>query len=95
MQAILKSNHDYFFEWLRDAKSKGLISNEQLENFWLDLEQVYGAYLEEREQIRKIIKLYEEKQKLIRNEIRLNKRISDWKQASAPSPEENDPMNAV
>lgn len=74
MQAILKSKHKRFCNWLQEIRDRQLIDDHQLNELEKEMEQFYEIYQEKREDIRKIISAYEERQKGIRNRIKGFKR---------------------
>lgn len=75
MQAILKSKHEQFCYWLKDIKDKQAIRNENLDELEKEMLHFYEVYLQKREELRKTIFDYEEKQKAIKNRIKRNRII--------------------
>jgi hypothetical protein len=73
MQAILKSKHQRFSDWLQDIKDRQAVNDDQLDELEQEMLKYYEAYQQKREELRKIIFEYEEKQKAIRNRIKRNK----------------------
>jgi hypothetical protein len=70
MQAILNSKHQRFCNWLKDVKTRQLIDDKELATLEKEMEQFYEIYRQKREDIRKIIFAYEERQQNIRNRIK-------------------------
>ena len=70
MQAILKSKHEQFSDWLRDIKDRRQGSDDKLDELEKEMLHFYDVYQQKREELRKIIFEYEEKQKAIRKRIK-------------------------
>jgi hypothetical protein len=73
MQAILKSKHQRFSDWLQDIKDRQAVNDDQLDELEKEMLHFYEAYQQKREELRRIIYEYEEKQKAIRARIKRNK----------------------
>lgn len=73
MQAILKSKHQRFSYWLQDIKDRQAVNDDHLDELEKEMLNFYEAYQQKREELRKIIDQYEEKQKAIRARIKRNK----------------------
>lgn len=74
MQAILKGKHQRFCKWLQDIRDRQLTNDPQLDRLEEEMLLLYGIYHQKREELRKIISAYEEKQKFIQNKIKECKR---------------------
>ena len=75
MQAILKSRHQRFCDWLQDTRNKQDIRDRQLDELEKELQQFYDTYQQKREELRRIILAYEERQKAIRIRVKQNRAL--------------------
>jgi hypothetical protein len=76
MQAILKSKHQRFCNWLQKIKDKQQTTGSALDDLENEMVGYYNMYVQKREELRTIILHYEEKQKAIRNRIRQNRTLN-------------------
>jgi hypothetical protein len=74
MQAILRYKYQRFCEWIRDMKHKQQLADPKLDELEKDLVNIYFAYVQKFEEIGVIVEAYEEKQKEIRQRIKLRQR---------------------
>src|ERR1700704_6087487 len=70
MQAILKGKHQRFCKWLQSIRDRKPGTDPHLDQLEEGMFHCYEVYMQKREELRKIIVEYEEKQKSIRNKIK-------------------------
>lgn len=81
MQGILKSNHQKLCDCVQDIKGMQLVKEHKLYELEEEWQSVFMRYQEKMNELKQLIFIYEEKQRLIRNEI---KRIKKY---TAPAPQ--------
>ena len=74
MQAILKSKHQEFLDWINDVKIQQPVLICQLTELENEVELVYNEYQQKVQELKLLIQAYQEKQKTIQNEIRKTKK---------------------
>jgi hypothetical protein len=72
MQAILKSEHQRFYNWFNEIISKQNINDNDLTLLEAEIVNKYDLYGQKMEEIRQIILQYEEIKLRIRNKIKSN-----------------------
>lgn len=70
MQGILKSNHQRLCEGLQDVKELQPAAAGRLRELEDEIEAVFLCYQERIKELKRLILTYDEKQKIIRNEIK-------------------------
>ena len=70
MRGIIKSNHKKLRELLQNIHSSALFSENKLSENEIELHALFQNYEEKMYELKNLIALYHEKEKLIKNEIR-------------------------
>ena len=70
MQAILKSKHQRFIDWIKDVRSKQSSADNDLDRMETRLQVQYHGYEQKMYELKKIIDEYEEQKRLIQNEVK-------------------------
>lgn len=70
MQGILKSNHQKLCECLQDVKEMEPVADSNLNKLETELQAVFLSYQEKMKELKRLVIIYDEKQKTIRNEIK-------------------------
>lgn len=74
MQAILKNKYTAFCNWLQEVKQKQQIDDQKLDDLEKEMVTLYFTYLRRLEELQLIVEEYENKQKAIRQRIKMRQR---------------------
>jgi len=77
MQGILKSNHQKLCECLQDVKETEPAANSRLRELEVEIQAVFLSYQDKMKELKRLVLVYEEKQKIIKNEIKRIKKHSN------------------
>ncbi len=70
MQGILKSKHQKLCECLQDVKEMEPFADGKLRELDAELQAVFLSYQEKMQELKRLIHMYEERERSIRNEIK-------------------------
>lgn len=76
MQGIIKSSHQKLCDSLQDLKNSLPVQDHKINELEMELQTVFAGYQQKMNEIKRIINLYTEKQKSIKNEIKRIRKFS-------------------